>query len=317
MTEQTQEREPRVITGEVRDFAHSLITPPSVERIIRAHLPRRMPIEQVLSELQGVIVDNPALKKCTPRSLIRSIAKGLLLNLELGRTWHLVPFDVKVVEEDGSTRHETRAKMLIDYKGKVILMQRDVDGDGVRRVLRVDYDVVWSNEKYQSVGGSEPFIRHDKILSSRHRGDPVGGYAFAEFRPIKLEDGSWYRAFVAAELDDVETNHTRQKYSKLWKSQPLKELGWYIEKTCVHQLAKKVPLDDMRLMLAGDEDASEIVTSRDDAEADAELEARTIKLERPVAINSPREKNLLGAGPVPMVNVSVARDPIAVMQEAL
>ena len=90
-----------------------------------AAAPARDCDQQVVSEVNRAVVENPELLECTAISLVMAVSTIVKWDLEIGQTAYLVPFNTKVSKSPD--RWEKRAKALRDWKGDI------GDGDQVRR----------------------------------------------------------------------------------------------------------------------------------------------------------------------------------------
>jgi phage RecT family recombinase len=270
----------------------SMLLSPAARKIIEVNLPPGVKLERVARAVAKLANEQPDVLECTGRSIVDAVARGVRFNLELGRQWYIAPFSVKVVRRGHPDRWEKRAQMLLGYHGKIALLKRE------KIIWDIRASCVFEKEHFvPKLGTAENHaIEHWACASEMHRGALIAAYAAAELR----RGGNFVYLMTKEEIARV-----KEKYSKSWKDKELDEIRWYCQKTCVHQMWKWMA-PDLPEYLRDDEEAPREVDGDDEAEA----------MGHAVAPGSVEEKNLLGAGPVPIVDVTLARDPIAVMQDA-
>jgi len=178
-------------------------------------LPVGVALQQVVSEVNRAVAENPDILECTPVSIVMAVSTAVKWDLEIGYTVHLVPFTVK---------GEKRLKALRDYKGDIELVVRS----GAAR--KVDAKCRYEKEHFIHHEGTTPYIEHHPIGDPAARGKMVGAYAYA-----KLPHNEIKIAYLSvAEIDEI-----RRSKSKTWKDGELQP--WYACKTMVHQVTKAIP----------------------------------------------------------------------------
>jgi phage RecT family recombinase len=204
--------------GEVRN----MLTDNDARTLIQPLLPNGIAYDRVISEVYFAVQKNPEIAKCTPASIVQEVARAVSWDLVIGETVHLVPFNEKVARNPD--RYEKRVKAIRDYKGDIELVVRS----GAAR--SVDAKAVYKNETFEYEEGSEPRIRHVRILDPTARGPMIGAYAIARLPHYHIRI-VW---MALSEIDEI-----RQRHSKQWKEGPMPV--WYALKTCVHQVTKLIP----------------------------------------------------------------------------
>lgn len=131
---------------------------------------------------------------------------------------------------------------LIPRNGKCIL---DISYIGMIKILtdagaikNIDANVIYNNDKYDFRKGSEPYFKHQPVLSNR--GDKVGAYAIAHFR----DGGFQFEVMGKDEIEKIRAtsesfkNEKTRKYSpwekwedEMWKKTVLKRLFKLLPKT--------------------------------------------------------------------------------------
>lgn len=271
----------------------------------RARIVARTPgganfFDQVLSEIIDAAEENPKIRACEPHSIIRAVCRAVSWGLVIGEGAFLIPRAEKRGEQQ-------RLTAMQGYRGKIELIVRH----GV--ALRVDAFPVYENEAavdpktgkagFEYEQGSSPWIRHQPILDPASRGRLVGAYACATIR--------WSAPPKLYVMHRTEIDKIRLEYSQKWDKGTLDEHQFYGPKTCVHQLAKQLPMKPkIRALLTDDLDGAEegqVERMETVAEMDDEQE-----MEAAVAPGGDGEKRLLGAGPVPEFTSREAREPTGV-----
>lgn len=285
MTSPAQDTNPRA------ESLTSMLLSPAARKIIEVNLPDGVKLERVARAVAKLAHEQPDILECTGASIVDAVSRGVRFNLELGKKWYIAPFSVKVVRRGQPDRWEKRAQMLLGYHGKIALLKRE------KIIWDIRAACVFENEHFvPKLGTAENHaIEHWACASEMHRGPLVGAYAAAVLR----RGGNFVQIMTKEEVDRV-----RLQYSKSWKDKEIDEIRWYCTKTCVHQLWKWIS-PDLPEYLRDDADAPR--------EVDGDEEAETVG--RAIAPGSPDEKNLLGAGPVPFVDVAQL-DALDVMQGA-
>lgn len=208
------------------------------EREIRPFMPDGVDYERVIALARSEAERVPTLKKCTPASIIRAVAKIMQWGLEVGETAYLVPF------------YDTTARANIctpvrSYLGDIELLHRN------RVARRVDARCVYSNEPFTYREGTDALLEHQPLAPSV-RGKLIGAYAIV------------WQTFThsAAEflyLEDI--NATRKKYSKQWTQEKVGDCPpWYAKKCAVRAATKLLPKSPKLaavLRAFADEEASE------------------------------------------------------------
>jgi len=175
-------------------------------------LPSAVKPERVITLVLIAASREPKLLQCTPESIALSMLRIAQWDLEIGTTAHLVPFgDV--------------CTPIADWKGLVQMILRSP------KVKDVQARIVFSNEYFKHRAGDSPMLEHEPIWGNA-RGDMIGAYAIAFFRPT----GSTFDPMSKDEIDAIRAS-SKSKDSPAWK-------GHYHEmakKTVIRRLAKRMP----------------------------------------------------------------------------
>ena len=163
----------------------------------------------------GYIRQRPRLLECRPETLLVGLLDCARLGLELGTTYHLVPF-------------KGVATGITDYKGELELIAR------ARVVQSVHAQLVREKDDFEFQPGSGR-ITHEADWFSEDRGLVQGGYAFGV-----LQDGSHTQTVLMTVAD-----FDRHKAASKFGNDPSSPWQVWEEsmqlKTLVHQLRKWVP----------------------------------------------------------------------------
>jgi recombination protein RecT len=184
----------------------------------RAVLPSHVNAEQWIRLTAGVLRRNNALAKVAqsnPGSLVAAMLDAARLGLEVGDTYHLVPFGAEVVG-------------IADYTGLIELAYRA----GETRSIKAE--VVYANDHFRYVPGdmNYPEFRPDWMSD---RGAMVGAFAYAE-----LKDGSFSQVIVRNKQEI-------EKVRAVSRGATAKDSPWSVwpdrqwRKTVLRELMKFIP----------------------------------------------------------------------------
>lgn len=188
---------------------------------ITAMLPEGQTYERVMREFYLAAADNPKILQCEPASIVRAVSRAVSWDLVIGVTAFLVPRKER--------RDDAVPKLCAQqgYRGKIELMVRH------RAARLIDAQCVYSNETFRYQQGTNPFIEHHPIMDPKARGELIGAYAYAKLTAYEVK----IVVLATEEIDAI-----RRKYSLQWKDGALASIPWYALKTCVHRLAKQIPM---------------------------------------------------------------------------
>lgn len=197
------------------DVPLTIATHEATQAIIAPLLPKGVTFDQVAAQVRLALAKDTKgdLKKCTVGSVILSVAKICGWGLEVGVTAHLVPFG-------------DQCSALRDYTGDI---QLAIEAGLVRHV---ESYVVYANEPFKMIRGTESLIEHRPIATPEGRGKMVGVYALIYLRGA-------HQHVVVEHMTIEEVDAIRQQYSKQWKSGPVPR--WYMKKTVIRQGLKLLP----------------------------------------------------------------------------
>lgn len=187
-------------------------------RDFAAVLPSHIKPEQWIRLTTGVFRRNPDLMAAlqrNPGSVLSALLDAARLGLEVGDTYHLVPFGGEI-------------EGIADYTGLIELMYR------AGAVTSVKAEIVYSNDHFEYNPG-----RHDRPDHQPSwfgdRGQMIGAYAYALMR-----DGSTSKVVVRskAEIERVrDVSKSSRSAASPWKQWP--DRMWL--KTVIRELSKFVP----------------------------------------------------------------------------
>ena len=193
---------------------------------IHPFLPKGMTLDGVAQLVELMAVKQPELRACTPSSLILGVTRGLRSGLELGETWHLLPFrntelSQKASQKAGHAVDVYECVGTADYKGLAELM---IASGAVRYV---DPQVVREGDTFSYTLGLHKDMTH--VLGEK-RGAITHAYVVLTL-PFGLKD---FLVMTIAEIDAI-----RLAKSRSWKKGPCPP--WYAKKTVIRQVAKLLP----------------------------------------------------------------------------
>lgn len=187
---------------------------------VNPFLPQGMTLEGVGQIVQMMAVKQPELLSATPSSLLIAITRGLRSGLELGETWHLLPFkNTELSQKMGRPVYEVTGSA--DYKGLCELM---IASGAVRYV---DPQVVREGDTFSFALGLDKTLTH---TPGAKRGKITHAYVILTL-PFGVKD------FLVMTAEEIEV--IRQGKSKSWKKGELP--AWYAMKTVIRQIAKTLP----------------------------------------------------------------------------
>jgi recombinational DNA repair protein RecT len=289
---------------EERETIGDVILSERGRKIIEGNLPDGVTIERVAQQVQQVWYDKPELHECTAISIVRAVGKAVAWNLPIGDKVHLVPFNQKVKLANGAVKWETRAKALLDYRGKLDLLYRH--GAIRSHVARC----VFSKEKFRMVDGAKPWVEHERERSEALRGDLQGAYVLFIF------DTLGYGMLEYLTVEEIERDHRAK--SKSWQTRegehgervkiPLEEILWFPVKSAIHSVWNQA-----QARMERNSKFSRLPV--DDEETPEQVEAETADAAALGfrALSPAEEKRVLGAGPVE--TVVHGRKPSAVLSQ--
>lgn len=216
-------------------------------------LPSNVSIEAFKNAAIVAAQDNPAILRCTPESVFKSLrrlaAAGLVPD---GREAALVPFKGKV---DGNWVEVCQAMPMVFGLIKTARNSGEVSDIRAHVVYQREID----EGRFEYVVGDEERLTHTPILFG-DRGEAVACYAIA-----KMKDGSIIRAFLTEhEIEKVRRASAAQRIYEKGKAPVTSDrpigiwADWTEEmwkKTAIRRLCKRLPLssEDLRRIQESDE----------------------------------------------------------------
>lgn len=190
---------------------------------IKNALPKHMTPERMIRIAYSAISRNPALLKCDPISLVKSVIEASELGLEpsgiLGHAY-LVPFRNSKTGRD-------EAQLQVGYRGFIELAHRS------GRVRSICAEVVYEGDLFEYERGTNERLRHVPDLNPPDDAKPICAYAM-----VRYSDGG--ADFEVLGLDKIDR---AQRASRAGSSGPWKT-HWeeMARKTAIRRLAKRLPL---------------------------------------------------------------------------
>lgn len=182
-------------------------------------LPDGMSVERFMAVTLQAIARQPALRECSPASVLMAVLEAAQLGLEpsgaVGGAW-LVP-----MREKGGTKV---ARLILDYRGIQQLL-RQYGGGEVKAVL------VYEGDEFEVVEGTEPRIIHRPRYVTRDPAKITHVYAWSLDHPAKFE------VMTREEIDRVRAR-SRAANDGPW----LTDYGQMARKTVIKRLAQYLPL---------------------------------------------------------------------------
>ena len=227
------------LSTNVQGIKDLLSSPVMMERM-QSVLPKHMTAERQVVVLTTMLNRTPALRKCTPSSLMDCMIKCSQLGLEPdGRHAHLIPY--------GET-----CTLVVDYKGLIELAYRS------ERVFDITAAVVYENDDYEFVDNR--VVNHTPYgWKPENAGDDTGrGFFMGAYCTVTLKGGAvHHEAMYAAQINRI---RDRSKSVKSGKPGPWKtDFDEMAKKTVFRRAAKWIPLQAelQDLLLQGDDDTFE------------------------------------------------------------
>ena len=193
------------------------------QQAISAALPKHITPERMMRVARTAIQTTPALRECTPMSVIGSIVEAAQLGLEpngvLGEAY-LVPF------YNNKTKRK-ECQLIPGYRGYIGLARRSGE------VQSISAEVVYSKDHFDFEYGLDEKLVHRPHLGE-DRGKPVAVYAVCRFK----DEGGHH--FVVMGLDEVEKIRAGSKAgdSGPWNT----HWAEMAKKTAIRRLMKYLPL---------------------------------------------------------------------------
>jgi recombination protein RecT len=215
---------------------------PQFEMALPKHLNADRLIRLAVTEFRR----NPALRECTPESLLGAVMQAAQVGLEpdaLG-SCYLVPFNNKKKGPDGKEYWVKEVQLVIGYKGLIELVRRS------GQVTSIVANEVYENDEFEFEYGLNEKLYHKPKLEG-DRGKLKCFYAYARFK-----DGGY--AFTVMSVEQI--NQIRDKFSKSrnksgeifgpWKD----HYESMAKKTVIKQLVKYMPISvEIQNHIAADE----------------------------------------------------------------
>jgi recombination protein RecT len=197
------------VPSEPKGIAAMLQHPEALARI-EPFLPVGTDVQRVVAACQLAVMQNPALGKCDPKSVLLSVAKVAQWGLEVGTTAHLVPYG-------------TACTAVPDYRGLVELIIRS----GAAR--HVEARVVREGDDFTYRYGTDKAIQH--VPRAKSTAAITHAYAIVTL-PMSRFD------FVVLDRDEIEGVRTK---SQQWARGTLEDHPWYAKKTAVRRVVNLIP----------------------------------------------------------------------------
>lgn len=187
-------------------------------------VPAGVEAKRLTQAFLAAVAADPRLIESTPESLVNAYLDCARLGLWPGPQKH-----VHIQAYKNKKRGVYEAKAIAGYQGLIVLMKRNAD------VLKAEARVRFSGDAFQMRYGSSPDLQHVPNIDGE-RGQPLGAYAVAFFRPGGVQFVYMGRAEIETIRDD-----TYKWQESPWKSHPLEM--W--KKTAIRRLAKVVGQDEL------------------------------------------------------------------------
>lgn len=177
------------ITKEQR--LHGLLSALSQRRDeLSAVLPPDITFDAFHATINQALRANPDLLDCTPRSLVNACVKAAYDGLRVDGKEAAIVWEITSIP--GTSRKEKTARYMPMYQG---LVQQVLRGG---LVLSCEADVIYENDKYRVLRGSDSGIYHEPLLDG-DRGRMIAAYNIA-----RLKSGVTTFAYLTREqIDDI------------------------------------------------------------------------------------------------------------------
>lgn len=189
--------------------------------------PRKANVDRHINSFMVYYKANPALWKCTHKSLFSCFLNAVELDLDFNkvRGWaYIIVFNTKNKE---TGRYEDIATFITGYKGFIELITRG------GRVKKVEAKVAYEGDEFYVEEGSEPKIIHRPCLDDSRTDKVIAAYAIAT-----LKNGERQQEVVMyKDLEKVRKTAKTQKIWGDWKEEMQR-------KTSVRRLIKYLPISE-------------------------------------------------------------------------
>lgn len=212
-------------------------------------LPKGVDYETVLVEVYRAWLNNKDIGECTQASIILAVSSAVQSGLQIGKTVHLVPVNVKVSKKGEPDAWEKRLQAWNDYKGDIELV---IGAGGARHI---EANPVFANDVFEFELGGEPFVKHRPPM--KDRGALIGAYAVAWITPV-------IKKIDVMPLAEVEAIRAK---SKQWAN--LRECPpWYAVKSVLHRICKTLPKNQRLLQVLATMERQQIAIEGEERELD-------------------------------------------------
>lgn len=191
---------------------------------LAAAIPKARAVEFYLTLTLRLSVEQPKVLACTPESVIACLVDVARWRLEIGRTVHLIPREVK----EGGRVVRTDLTTIIDYKGHVQLMMR-------AGALDAFAEVVYESDAFEYDRARRRVTHHVRGKGPRTPAAVAGAYAV-----VVLRGGVEKAEYL--ERDEIEARRARSSRpnGELWSDRNYAEA---CKKSAMRAVQKWVPQD--------------------------------------------------------------------------
>lgn len=174
-------------------------------------LPRGITLERVIGEASLAARENPAILECTQESILRSVIRGLRMDMEIGVEFYLIPFSERVKLPNGQWERRMVCTGVAGYKGLANLAIK------CGAVRSVQAHCVYEREVFEIEHGLTPILRHVPAKIAADRGPMIGAYYL-----IRLPRNEELYDFLP--IADIEAVRAK---SKQWGPDKVPECPWW------------------------------------------------------------------------------------------
>jgi recombination protein RecT len=226
MTEQTQTQQLAEPTQKEKKSFLTMLE--SMKPQLAAALPKHLSPDRMVRVALTCYRMTPALRECTPESVIGAIVQCAQLGLEpglLGQAW-MIPFKRNQKQPDGSWKSWKECQFIPGYKGLIALARRSGE------VTSISTEIVYEKDKFKLTLGVEPNVEHEPYLEG-DRGKPRLVYGVAKFK-----DGGYHLEWMG--INDVEKIRLRSKAKDdgPWKT----DYEQMVRKTVIRRMSNYLPM---------------------------------------------------------------------------
>ena len=240
---------------------------------IAAVLPKGENVERYLRSACFALTRNPALRGCSPQSIIEAVSTGAELGLDFAPALglcYLIPYGDKCT-------------FLIGYRGLAHLAMRSGN------IVKIEAELVFEKDVFIRTMGTNARLEHVPPPLGEPRGKLVGAYAIATFSNGQTQ----FCVMDRIELDSIRARAKSQDGP--WKT----DTGEMYRKTPIRRLCKSLNLNSPEMARALGVDGELDIVSDSPAALPAPQPQPPTRTEQMKAALTPQQTDFSTSGPIP------------------